>query len=80
MGNDLSYDYDALLSHKELCLKDDKEIHCLLYMLFPNRSISSHSTDWRKDKKYILKAKGGKGDVIVGWLENFKFRSATSCG
>ncbi|KLU61835.1 hypothetical protein CEB3_c17530 [Peptococcaceae bacterium CEB3] len=69
---DLSSSFDAILSHKELCQKDDVEIHCLLYMLFPDRVIGSHTLDWRLDRQLALEAKGRKGGIKIGWLENFK--------
>ncbi|WP_207649647.1 hypothetical protein, partial [Desulfosporosinus metallidurans] len=42
----------------------------LLVTLYPYHGLYRMSVDWRKDKGYILKAKGTRGDVIVGWIEN----------
>jgi hypothetical protein len=34
---------------------------------FDDLDIYAVSKDWYKDKSFILKAKGGKGDVVIGW-------------
>ena len=65
--------YDGVFSHS-----DTKEIvdiygwDTLLDKLngdFPGRSLYSVSTDWHNDSQYLCKARGSKGDVIIGWSE-----------
>ncbi|WP_209121485.1 hypothetical protein [Alkalihalobacillus sp. BA299] len=34
---------------------------------FPNRNLYSVSTPWIDDNSYICKARGTKGDLIIGW-------------
>lgn len=36
---------------------------------FPNRKLYSVSQSWYDDSQYLCKAKGAKGDVIIGWQE-----------
>ena len=64
------YDYDIVLTHKDLSAMSDNDVYKLLANLFPERQLYRISDDWRRDKRYILKGRGLKGDVIVGWLEN----------
>ena len=62
--------YDLVLIHKNLSAMSDDDVFKLLVTLFPDHGLYRMSVDWRKDKGYILKAKGTKGDAIVGWIEN----------
>jgi len=62
--------YDLILVHEKLSTMPDEEVFGLLEALFPEHGLYRVSFDWRQDKGYILKAKGTKGDVIVGWIEN----------
>ncbi|EGW40139.1 hypothetical protein DOT_1940 [Desulfosporosinus sp. OT] len=48
----------------------DGDVFGMLKSIFPERLLYRMSTDWREDKKFILKAKGTMGDVLVGWTEN----------
>ena len=34
---------------------------------FPDRDLYSVSTSWYDNPKYICKAKGARGDVVIGW-------------
>lgn len=62
--------YDIVLAHEDLSAMSDDDVYKLLVTLFPERGLYQISTDWRKDKRYVLKGRGTKGDVIVGWSEN----------
>ena len=62
--------YDIVLVHENLSTKSDDEVFRLLKTLFPEHGLYRMSVDWRKDKGYILKARGTKGDIIVGWVED----------
>ncbi len=62
--------YDIVLVHENLSAMSDDEVFKLLAIIFPERGLYRISIDWRKDKQYILKAKGTMGDVIVGWIDN----------
>jgi len=62
--------FDITLPYKNLSAFSDEEVLRLLTKLFPERGLYRISVDWRKDKRYILKGIGVKGDVIVGWLES----------
>jgi hypothetical protein len=66
-GNGL---YDLVLVHGNLSAMSDNEVFGLLRSIFPDHGLYRISEEWRKDKRYILKAKGTRGDVIVGWQEN----------
>lgn len=37
---------------------------------YPERELYCVSLDWKRSKEFICKARGVKGDVIVGWREN----------
>lgn len=62
--------YDIVMVHEVLSTMPDDEVFGLLESLFPKHGLFRMSVDWKKDKGYVLKAKGTKGDVIVGWIEN----------
>ena len=62
--------YDIVLVHENLTAMSNDVVFKLLKTQFPEHGLYRMSVDWRKDKRYILKAKGTKGDVIVGWIEN----------
>lgn len=64
--------FDIILDHKTTSLLTDEDVFNLLKNAFPERDLYSMSMYWREDKKYILKAYGTHGDVIVGWTENQK--------
>jgi hypothetical protein len=70
MNEDLIF--DIILDHKKTSLLTDEEVFKLLKNAFPERDLFSMSIYWREDKRYILKAQGTYGDVIVGWTENQK--------
>ena len=57
------------MSHSTAKSLDNKAMFDTLDSIYPERELYSMSLDWRKDKQYILKARGVKGDVIVGWEE-----------
>jgi len=61
--------FDMLMSHSHAKSLDNKAMFDTLDSIYPERELYSMSLDWRKDKQYILKAKGAKGDVLVGWKE-----------
>lgn len=62
--------YDLVMVHKVVSQMTDDDVLGMLKGLFPERNLYRVSIDWRKDKKFILKARGTRGDVIVGWVEN----------
>lgn len=64
------FPYDIVLVHERLSTMSDEDVFKILVTLFPDYGLYRMSVDWRKDKRYILKAKGTRGDVIVGWTEN----------
>ena len=72
----MNNDYDLILVHKLLLKMSDADILTLLKCQFPQRDLYQISTDWRDDRKYILKARGARGDVIVGWIENQSCRKS----
>jgi len=59
--------FDVIANRSEFLALSDPEVHETLSIMFPERRLYSHSIDWRKSEEYILKAKGGDGDIIVGW-------------
>jgi len=59
--------YDVIANRSEFLKLSDPEVHDTLSSMFPDRNLYCHSQDWRDSDKYHLKAKGGRGDVIVGW-------------
>ena len=59
--------YDVIANRSEFLKLSNEEVHKTLSSMFPEHKLYSHSIDWRNDERYILKAKGGRGDVIVGW-------------
>lgn len=59
--------FDIIANRSEFLKLSDDEVHETLSTMFPDQKLYSHSIDWRKDEQYILKAKGGRGDVLVGW-------------
>jgi len=61
--------FDMLMAHSHAKSLDNKAMFDTLDSIYPERELYSMSLDWRKDKQYILKAKGVKGDVLVGWKE-----------
>lgn len=65
-----NFPYDLILVHENISAMSEDEVLRLLEGLFPEHGLYRMSVAWRKDKRYILKAKGTRGDVIVGWLEN----------
>lgn len=62
---DLIIDYNKA----KLIVKEQGFEGWLSYLntLFPNRDFYTVSTFWYEDSKYICKAKGQFGDLIVGW-------------
>jgi len=58
-----------IMAHSTAKSLDNKAMFDTLDSIYPERQLYSMSLDWRKDKQYILKARGVKGDVIVGWEE-----------
>jgi hypothetical protein len=48
-----AYGWDALLDE--------------LNRQFPNYNLYSLSQDWFENRRFILKARGGNGDIIIGW-------------
>jgi len=59
--------YDVIANRNEFLALSDPEVHETLSNMFPDHNLYCHSQDWRKSEEYILKAKGGRGDVLVGW-------------
>lgn len=70
MINEKSSPYDLVLVHETLSTMTDEAIFQMLKNIYPERCLYRMSTEWRKDRHYILKAKGTGGDVIIGWIEN----------
>lgn len=58
---------DRLLNYEKLKKLSDEKIYAILCRLYPDLDLYCVSVDWRKNREYILKAKGGRGDVIIGW-------------
>ncbi|WP_243299155.1 hypothetical protein [Bacillus litorisediminis] len=65
--------YDDVMSHYETkkIVKDKGWDNFLntLQNQYPDRELYKVSMDWYDDMKYICKAKGVMGDVIIGWKE-----------
>lgn len=61
MSFDLIYSYDLMNKWT------NEEVLTYLQKIFPERLLYSISLGWRDNRKYILKARGLAGDVIVGW-------------
>lgn len=59
--------YDVIANREDFLALSDPEVQSTLSSLFPEYKLYSHSLDWRKNEEYFLKAKGGRGDVLVGW-------------
>jgi len=59
--------YDVIANRSEFLRLSDPEVYETLSNMFPDRNLYCHSQDWRDSDKYHLKAKGGRGDVLVGW-------------
>lgn len=60
---------DILLKREELLTLTNSEVLASLQEKYLERKLYSISLDWRKDEKYILKARGTSGDLIVGWSD-----------
>jgi len=61
--------FDMLMAHSDAKVLDNETLFNTLDSIYPERELYSMSLDWRKDKQYVLKVKGVKGDVLVGWKE-----------
>lgn len=59
---------DRLLNHENLKKLSNEKVFEVLCKLYPNHELFNISLGWRESKEYILKAKGGQGDVIIGWI------------
>lgn len=55
------------LNYETLCKLTNEEIMSLFETL-TKFNLYSMSTDWRNDREYILKMKGGLGDIIISWI------------
>lgn len=69
--------FDVIANRSEFLKLSDPEVHETLSSMFPERNLYSHSIDWRKSEEFILKARGVREDVIVGW-ENITEGDETS--
>lgn len=59
--------YNLYTNWDQMNKRTNEEVLSLLQKLFPKHQLYNISLGWREDRKYILKAKGLLGDVIVGW-------------
>jgi hypothetical protein len=58
---------DLTLNYEDTIEMNDEEIFKMLDDKFKNLKLYNMSLGWRDSKEYILKCKGGRGDIIVGW-------------
>lgn len=61
--------YDLVFTRQELLILKDDQIIKILNRIYPKKKIFSISSDWRYSWRYILKAKGIYGDLIIGWKD-----------
>lgn len=61
--------FDMIVRHSDFSKYSNEGILDALDILYPERDLYSLSLDWRKNKQYVMKAKGVQGDVLVGWSE-----------
>lgn len=59
--------HDLTLDREELLSMSNENILGALKQMYPHRNLYSISTGWRESERYILKARGTGGDLIVGW-------------
>jgi len=66
--------YDGVMSHGETAsfVNENGRDDFLDYLQqqFPGYGLGGYSTSWEDDPKFICKANGKYGDVIIGWEEN----------
>jgi len=58
-----------IMKHSDTKRLDNEEMFGVINSIYPDRELYSMSLDWRDNKQYVLKVKGIKGDVLVGWQE-----------
>lgn len=66
-------EYDAVLSYS----KSKEMVNNVgfkgwldyLRKMFPAHRLYAVSQDWYSNKKYVCKARGENGDIIIGWKE-----------
>lgn len=61
--------FDMIMKHSDTKRLDNEEMFGVINSIYPDRELYSMSLDWRDNKQYVLKVKGIKGDVLVGWQE-----------
>lgn len=44
----------------------------LLQYRYESYGLFEVSKSWYKDSRFILKAKGTNGDLVIGWIENIQ--------
>ncbi|WP_156290804.1 hypothetical protein [Oceanobacillus salinisoli] len=66
--------FDGMMNHSEAksFVREHGEDGFLEYLQdqYPSYDLGGFSTAWEFDKKYICKARGRNGDIIIGWEEN----------
>lgn len=58
----------AMLYHEAILLGPDRLLQKLKEE-YPERGLYTISIDWTLSMKFVAKAKGTHGDVVVGWYE-----------
>jgi len=61
--------FDMIMKHSDAKRLDNEEMFGVISSIYPDRELYSMSLDWRENKQYVLKVRGVKGDVLVGWQE-----------
>ena len=61
--------FDMIMKHEDAKRLDNEAMFGVINSIYPDRELYSMSLDWRDNKQYVLKVKGVKGDVLVGWQE-----------
>ena len=61
--------FDMIMKHADAKRLDNEAMFGVINSIYPDRELYSMSLDWRKNKQYVLKVRGVKGDVLIGWQE-----------
>lgn len=61
--------FDMIMKHEDAKRLDNEAMFGVINSIYPDRELYSMSLDWCDNKQYVLKVKGVKGDVLVGWQE-----------
>jgi hypothetical protein len=65
----MNYDYAVMIVDS----KGWEAFFQLLKNMYPSYHLYQVSKDWYEDDQYICKAKGARGDVVIGWEhKNYK--------